>query len=97
MTSYTTVLWLDSDVMVVDTLAPLLSRGKELMPPYSSEPGPRIGVSYGYDWWLFISRYKHEPADMGGLWSSFNSGVLLIRPGKYIVNSTTIQPMLGLT
>ena len=73
-------------------MAPLLSRAEELMPPYSSEPGPRIGVSYGFDWWLFISRYKHEP-DKGALWGSFNSGVILIRPGKYVVNSTK----LGLT
>ena len=47
------------------------------------EPGPRIGVSYDFNWWFFISQYGHEP-DMGGYWSGFNSGVFLIRPGRYI-------------
>ena len=84
MTSYKTVLWLDSDMLVVDSLAPLLSRAEELRPPQSAEPGPRIGVSYDWDWWLFISQYNHEPG-MGGYWSGFNSGVFLIRPGMFAV------------
>ena len=82
MTSYKTVLWLDSDMLVVDSLAPLLSRAEELRPPQSAEPGPRIGVSYDWDWWLFISQFNHEPG-MGGYWSGFNSGVFLIRPGMF--------------
>ena len=80
MTQYKTVLWLDSDMMVVKSLAPLLAKADQLQSPSSAAPGARIGVSYDFNWWWYIAEHGKE-AEAGSWWDSFNSGVFLIRPG----------------
>ena len=62
-------------MLVVKSLDALLAKAEQLVPPASRDPGPRIGVSFDFDWWLFRSRYGRDPdMGVGGYWSGLKVG-----------------------
>ena len=82
MTQYETVLWLDSDTLVVKSLTEVFSKADALLSPKDSRPGPRLGMVHDCEYY-----YHHAST---GLWPApgspedyANSGVILLKPGHY--------------
>ena len=82
MTQYETVLWLDSDSLVVQSLTNVFKQAENIYSPKDLRPGPRIGMVHSCKYYLH--HYKT------GLWKATgtpedysNSGVMLLKPGCY--------------
>ena len=80
MTQYETVLWLDSDTLVVQSLTKVFSKANALLSPKDSRAGPRLGMVHDCEYY-----YHHANT---GLWPEpgtpgdyANSGVILLKPG----------------
>ena len=80
MTQYESVLWLDSDTLVVQSLTYVFSKADSLYSPNDLRRGPRVGMAHG-------CKYFHHHYETG-LWPATgspedytNSGVILLKPG----------------
>ena len=81
MTQYKTVLWLDSDTLVVQSLTKVFSKADTLLSAKDSMAGPRLGMVHDCEY------YFHHANT--GLWAAqgspedyANSGVILLKPGQ---------------
>ena len=97
MTQYDSLLWLDSDTVVADSLHTIFLKVdgwgikylliyyreyiNRLMSPTDTSPGPRIGMSYDRDYYAHFLEHGRYPPLDVKFYADSNSGVFLIKPG----------------
>ena len=82
MTQYETVLWLDSDTLVVQSLNKVFSKADALLSPKDSRAGPRLGMVHDCEYYFDHANIGQWPAP-GSPGDYANSGVILLKPGHY--------------
>ena len=82
MTQYETVLWLDSDTLVVQSLNKVFSKADALLSPKDSRAGPRLGMVHDCEYYFHHANTGLWPAP-GSPGDYANSGVILLKPGHY--------------
>ena len=80
MTQYETVLWLDSDTLVVQSLTKVFSKADELLSLRDPRAGPRLGMVHDWGYFTHHANTGLWPA-MGSPEDYSNSGVMLLKPG----------------
>ena len=80
MTQYETVLWLDSDTLVVQSLTNVFNQADDIFSPKDLRPGPRLGMVHGCKYCRHHYKTGLWPA-MGSPEEYSNSGVMLLKPG----------------
>ena len=81
MTQYETVLWLDSDTLVVQSLTNVFSKADALLSAKDAGPGPRLGMVHDCEYYLHHANTGLWPAP-GSPEDYANSGVILLKPGQ---------------